>query len=61
VVNTRYLVDALGIRDVTVSRAMEILTERGVLVERTGFSRNRVWEHRGILTVLDDYAKQIRR
>jgi Fic family protein len=61
VVNSRYLVDALGIRDVTVARAMDALTARGVLVERTGFSRNRVWEHRGILTVLDDYAKDVRR
>jgi Fic family protein len=61
VVNTRYLVNTLGIRDVTVVRALDVLTARGILVERTGFSRNRVWEHRGILTVLDDYANDVRR
>ncbi|KQP57368.1 Fic family protein [Agreia sp. Leaf283] len=61
VVNIRYLVGTLGSRDVTVARALDVLTTRGVLVERTGFSRNRVWEHRGILTVLDDYAREVRR
>ena len=45
----------------TVTRALDALTERGVLVERSGKRRNRVWEHRGILAVLDDYAEQIRR
>jgi Fic family protein len=61
VVNTRYLVDALSSRDMTVARALDVLTRRGVLFERTGFSRNRVWEHRGILSVLDDYAREVRR
>lgn len=32
-----------------------------ILTERTGFSRNRVWEQREILGVLDAYAAQIRR
>lgn len=61
VVNTRYLVGALRMNDMTVIRALDALTDRGVLTERTGFSRNRVWEHRGILSVLDAYAERIRR
>lgn len=61
VVNTRYLVSALGLNDMTVVRALDVLTDRGILTERTGFSRNRVWEQREILGVLDAYAAQIRR
>jgi hypothetical protein len=32
-----------------------------VLIERTGHARNRVWQHGGILDVLDEYAETIRR
>lgn len=32
-----------------------------MLHEATVRSRNRVWQHRGILTVLDDYAATVRR
>ena len=61
VVNSRYLVGALALSDMTVLRALDTLAERGVRAERTGFSRNRVWEHRGILNVLDAFADGIRR
>ncbi|TQO19786.1 Fic family protein [Rhodoglobus vestalii] len=61
VVNTRYLVRALGMSDMTVMRSLDVLADRRILTERTGFSRNRVWEHRGILNVLDAYAARIRR
>jgi Fic family protein len=61
VVNAKYLKAQLGLNDVTVQRALELLTERGVLVERTGLRRNRVWQHPGILAVLDDFAADIRR
>ncbi|WP_341953445.1 Fic family protein [Salinibacterium sp. TMP30] len=61
VVNTRYLVGALGLSDMTVVRALDVLSDREILTERTGFTRNRVWEHRGILSVLDAYAARIRR
>lgn len=37
------------------------MTARGVVVERTGLARNRIWQHTGILGVLDDYADAIRR
>lgn len=61
VVNLRYVRDKLGIQEMTALRALDALTDRGVLVERSGHSRNRVWEHRGILSVLDNYAELIRR
>lgn len=42
-------------------RALDALTDRCELVESTGQGRNRVWQHRGILNVLDAYAAEIRR
>ncbi|GAB2612190.1 Fic family protein [Pseudactinotalea suaedae] len=61
VVNSRLLKQRLGVNDVAVQRALSTLTERGVLRESTGQSRNRVWVHQGILEVLEDYATAIRR
>lgn len=61
VVNTAYLRSAVGLTEPSAHRALATLTERGVLDERTGFSRNRVWAHTGILSILDDYADSIRR
>ena len=45
----------------TARRAIETLAERGVLKQITGGRRNKVWIHRGILQVLDEYAAQLRR
>ena len=45
----------IGMRKTSV----EQLTEAGVLVERTGQRRNRVWQHGGIVGVLDDYARRL--
>lgn len=61
VVNLHYVRDILGVQEMTALRALTALTERGVLAERSGNARNRVWEHRGILSVLDAYAAEIRR
>jgi Fic family protein len=61
VVNARYLQDRLGMNAVTAQRTLAQLTEAGVLHERTGMKRNRVWQHTGILTVLDAYAASLRR
>ncbi len=61
IVNTTYLIKTLGLNKVTASRTLDLLTERGVLNERTGRRRNRVWQHSGILDVLDSYAEEIRR
>ncbi|WP_341946421.1 Fic family protein [Microbacterium sp. LWH11-1.2] len=60
-VNTQYLVDTLGFGEMAALRALGALADRGVLVETTGRGRNRVWQHRGILRVLDGYATKIRR
>ncbi|RFA21010.1 cell filamentation protein Fic [Subtercola boreus] len=59
--NTQYLRSALGMSTMTAQRALEVLTDRGVLKETTGLRRNRVWQHTGILGVLDQYADDIRR
>jgi Fic family protein len=61
VVNAKYLTTELGMNEVTAQRALELLVSRQVLTERTGLRRNRIWQHTGILTVLDNYAATIRR
>lgn len=61
IVNARYLKQKFGFTDAVAHNVLATLSERGVLVERTGLQRNRVWQHPGILDVLDQYAKQIRR
>lgn len=61
IVNARYLKDHFGFADPGVHNALTVLSERGVLTEKTGLRRNRIWQHSGILAVLDDFAKQIRR
>jgi hypothetical protein len=47
--------------EVTAQRTLELLSSRQILTERTGLRRNRIWQHTGILDVLDDYAAKIRR
>lgn len=61
VINAPLLINKLGMNDVTAQRALEQLVSRGVLAERTGLRRNRVYQHDGILAVLDVYAQQLRR
>lgn len=61
VVDAAFVRDALGAADTTAQRALAQLTAAGVLEERTGAARGRIWQHPGILTVLDDYAAAIRR
>lgn len=61
VINSRFLTERLGLNDTTAQRALNQLGEAGVLVERTGLHRNRVWVHVGVLGVLDAYAQQLRR
>lgn len=61
VINARLLIDQLGTNAVTAQRALDQLTRAGVLAERTGLRRNRVYQHDGILQVLDAYAHQLRR
>jgi Fic family protein len=61
VVNAAYVRHALDCADATAQRAIGQLADAGVLIERTGRSRGRVWHHPGILAVLDDYADAVRR
>lgn len=61
VINARFLTSQLGMSDVTAQRALDQLTRAGVLVERTGLKRNRVYQHDGTLEILDAYAQQLRR
>lgn len=61
VMNTRYLQESLGLSKSQAERAINALVERNVLVTRTGRKRNMVWEHRGVLDVLDGYAERLRR
>lgn len=61
VVNTRYLQHAFEVPAVTVLRALDTLVERGILTEKTGYARNRVWQHEGVLSELDAYSEKIRR
>ncbi|XKG82726.1 Fic family protein [Microbacterium aerolatum] len=60
-VNAKYLKNTLGLGEMTALRALDSLTERGVLTETTGKSRGRVWQHRSIFDALDAYASEIRR
>lgn len=61
VVNVRFLQDHVGMNQVGAHRALDQLVSAGVLVERTGLRRNRVWQHAGIVAVLDAYAESLRR
>ncbi|MGP9489020.1 cell filamentation protein Fic [Glutamicibacter sp. BW80] len=61
VVNARHLKEQLGLGDAAIQRALSVLTERGVLAEKSGRSRNRIWQHDGVLKILDEYAKSLRR
>jgi Fic family protein len=61
VMNARLLIDRFGMRQDGAQRALATLTELAVVEERTGMRRNRVWQHPGILAVLDNYAAGLRR
>ncbi len=61
VLNAATLTRALGLADNTVQRALAQLTRTGVLTERTGARRNRIWQHSGVLDVLDLHAQGLRR
>lgn len=61
IVTSGYVTKLLNVSEATAQRALSTLVERDVLVERTGKRRGRIWQHDGILGVLDDYAESIRR
>lgn len=61
VVNARSVVQLAGLGDQSAQNALGQLADAGVLEERTGLQRNRVWQHPGILGVLDAYAQSLTR
>lgn len=61
IVNARYLQETLGLSKPQSERALTTLAERGILTPRSGRQRNVVWQHQGIIDVLDDYAEGLRR
>ena len=61
IINTRYLQKTVGLSKSQAERAIKTLSERGVVVARTGRQRSVVYEHRGVLDVLDNYAAGLRR
>jgi len=61
VINSSALIKHFGMNEMAAQRALNSLSECGVLEEKTGKQRNRVWQHSGILAVLDDYAESLRR
>jgi Fic family protein len=61
VINTAYLQNELGMNAMSAGRALQQLTDAGVLVESTGLRRNRVWQQQEVLGILDGYAESTRR
>jgi Fic family protein len=61
IVTAAHLREVLDVPAMSAQRALAQLAGAGVLQEATGRSRNRVWQHRGILAILDAYAAEVRR
>ncbi|GAB3654810.1 Fic family protein [Zhihengliuella somnathii] len=61
VVNSALVARLLGSSGTTAQRAIAQLTDAGVLSERSGLKRNRVWQHDGVLRILDAYAAALTR
>ena len=61
IVTVARLRDVLEVPAMSARRALGQLAEAGILHEATGRTRNRVWQHRGLLAILDDDAEQVRR
>ncbi|WP_307815867.1 Fic family protein [Myceligenerans indicum] len=61
VVNANFLMERMGMNGMGAQRALGQLVDAGVLEERTGMQRNRVYQHTGVIQVLDVYAQRLRR
>ena len=61
VMNTELLTGLLGTSQTSALRVLGQLQEAGVVVGRSGYKRNRVWQHDGIPAVLDGYAAELLR
>lgn len=60
VVDARHLQDHFTMSAATAQLALAQLAAAGVLVERIGPGRDRVWQHDGVLTALEAYAASLR-
>jgi predicted transcriptional regulator len=56
VVDAATVATELGVTAQNAQRAIAPLAEAGILVELTGFARNRMWHSREVLDALDDFA-----
>ncbi|WP_035253738.1 Fic family protein [Agrococcus lahaulensis] len=61
VVNTKFVMQRLGVSAPTAGAALARLEEDGVLRQTTAGRRNRVWQSDDVLGVLDRLAERIRR
>lgn len=61
VINTAILRESFGFGEMASLRALDLLVSKGILRELTGNRRKRIWQHSGILHILDDYAKKLKR
>lgn len=61
VINTAILQKSFGFGEMACLRALDLLVGKGILQELTGNRRKRIWQHSGILFILDDYAKKLKR
>lgn len=61
ILNTAYLQQHIGLSKPQAERAIRTLADAGVLTARNSAKRNIVWEQRGILEVLDEFAVSLRR
>jgi len=56
VMNSDLVARVLDTSTTSALRALHQLQERAIVQERSGQKRNRVWQHEGILEILDAYA-----
>lgn len=56
VMNSELVTKLLETSSTSALRALQQLEDRGILEERSGQHRNRIWQHEGILQTLDIYA-----
>jgi Fic family protein len=61
ILTTEYLHTTIGLSSSQARRALQTLEQRGIVTARKRSGRAVVWEHRGILDVLDAYAESLRR
>jgi len=61
VIDSKFLRERLNMGHQAALSALTQLENADILTETSGFRRNRVWQHTGILTTLDAYAAKIYR